>query len=168
MLRGPPESTTQTAYRSDFAGPTNMDGSIVFARWRQCAPPCNASMGPPERVHNPNGISIDSAIFALLTAECRRACPGMSFPLKIAYSHGAIWTPSNTWFLGPTRVKIPNGISIDAIVFTQLTLERPYTLQWAPQNCPFACGICTPSNTWFVGPARVLNLNSISIGSAIF
>jgi len=37
-----------------------------------------------------------------------------------------------------------------------------------PQNCPFARGICTPSNTWCFWPTRVHNLNGISIGSAIF
>jgi len=37
---GPPESTTQTAFRSVppfFARPQKMEGSIVFVRWRQCA-----------------------------------------------------------------------------------------------------------------------------------
>jgi len=37
-----------------------------------------------------------------------------------------------------------------------------------PQHCLFLWGIWTPSNTWFPGPTRVLNPNSISIGSAIF
>jgi len=51
------------------------------------------------RVHDPNSISIGSATFAQLTAYGRRPCSGMSFPLKIAHWHEAIWTPSNTWFL---------------------------------------------------------------------
>ena len=54
-----------------------------------------------------------------------------------------IWTPSNTWFLGPTRAHNPNGISIGSAVFAQLAAERPYTLQWAavyPQNYPFPRG----------------------------
>jgi len=47
----------------------------------------------PTRVHNPNGISIVSAIFAQLTEECRRACPtspGMScpFPKNCAFAWG--------------------------------------------------------------------------------
>ena len=42
----------------------------------------------PSRVHNPNRKSIGSAIFAQLTAECRRACPGIAFPPTIAHSHG--------------------------------------------------------------------------------
>ena len=83
----------------------------------------------PIRVHNPNGILNGSAMFAQLTAECRQACPCMSFPLKIAPSHGAIWTPSNTWFLEPTLAQNPNCISIGSAVFAQLTTERPYTLQ---------------------------------------
>jgi len=32
-----------------------------------------------------------------------------------------IWTPSNAWFPGPTRVLNPNGISIGAAVFAGLT-----------------------------------------------
>ena len=31
-----------------------------------------------------------------------------------------IWTPSNTWFPGPTRVLNPNGISIGSAVFAGL------------------------------------------------
>jgi len=52
-------------------------------------------------------------------------------------------TPSNTWFLGSTRLSIPNGISISSAVFAQFTAECLYTLQWAapfPQNCPFPWG----------------------------
>jgi len=35
------------------------------------------------------------------------------------------------------------------------------------QNCPFPWGSGPPSNTWFSGTTRVINPNSISIGSAI-
>jgi len=42
-----------------------------------------------------------------------------------------VCTPRNTCFLGPTRVHNPNGIWIDSAIFTQLTAERPCTLQWA-------------------------------------
>ena len=40
---------------------------------------------------------------------------------KIARSHGVIWTPSNTLFLGPTRVLSPNGISIGSVVLAGFT-----------------------------------------------
>ena len=61
-----------------------------------------------------------------------------------------------------------NVISISSAVFAQLTTERPYTLQWAalPPLIALPMGIWTPSNTWFLGPTRVLNANSI--GSAVF
>jgi len=42
-------------------------------------------------------------------------------PLKIALSHGGSGPPSNTWFLGSTRVRSPNGISIGRAVFAGLT-----------------------------------------------
>jgi len=45
---------------------------------------------------------------------------GHSPLLKIAPSH--VVSPSNTWFLGSTRVHIPNGISIGPAVFAGLTI----------------------------------------------
>jgi len=63
---------------------------------RQVAPvytlPNTCFLGPTQ-VQIPNGISISSVVFAQLTAESRytlqQAAP---FPLKIASSHGGIWT----------------------------------------------------------------------------
>jgi len=63
------------------------------------------------RAQNPNGISIGSAVFAQMTAECPYTLQWFAhFPVKIAPPHGErIWTPCNAWFLGPTRVLNPNG-----------------------------------------------------------
>jgi len=47
---------------------------------------------------------------------------GRPFPLKIAPSHGASAPLSNTWFLKPTRVHNPNGISIGSAVFVRLMI----------------------------------------------
>ena len=47
--------------------PPYTDGSVVYARLRQCAPPTNTWFLGPTRVHNPDGISIGSAVFAGLT-----------------------------------------------------------------------------------------------------
>jgi len=47
----------------------------------------------PIRVHNPNGISIGSAVFAQMTVECPYALQWDVPPLKIASSHSGIWTP---------------------------------------------------------------------------
>jgi len=50
--------------------------------------------------------------------------------LKIVPSHGGYGLPFNTWFLGPTRVFNPNGISIGAAAFAGLTsvTDRQTTL----------------------------------------
>jgi len=56
-------------------------------------PPFNTWFLKLTQAHNPNGISIGSAVFAQLTSECRRAYRGMTFPLKIAPFHEGIWTP---------------------------------------------------------------------------
>jgi len=48
--------------------------------------------------------------------------------------------PSNTLFLGLTRILNLNGISTSSAIFTQLMTKHSYTL-WAalpPQNCPFS------------------------------
>jgi len=52
--------------------------------------PCNTSFPVPIRVHNPNGILIGTDICVHCAAYHGS---GMSFPLKIARTSGAIWTP---------------------------------------------------------------------------
>jgi len=84
-----------------------MDDSTVFARLRQSAPPPNACFLGPSVVQIPNGISIGSAVFAQITAESRYTLQQAAhFPFKIPPSLGGSGPPSNTWFLGPTRVLI--------------------------------------------------------------
>jgi len=84
-------------------------------------PPFKTRFLGPTRVQIPNGISIGSAVFAQLIAECpytlQCAAP---LPLKIAVSCGGSGPPSNTWFLGPTRV--PNGILIGSAVSAGLII----------------------------------------------
>jgi len=64
------------------------------------------------------------------------------------------------------------GITVVAAVFAQVTAKCPFTLRCAApsprQNCPSPWGIWTPNIICFPGPTRVLNPNSVSIGSAIF
>jgi len=47
--------------------------------------------------------------------------PPLPPPLKIATSHGGSGPPSNTCFLGSTRVHVPNAISTGSAVFAGLT-----------------------------------------------
>jgi len=81
-----------------------------FTGIHQVAPLCtplNTCFLGPTRVHNLDGITMGSAIFAQLSAECRWACPGMYFPIKIA--HGAMRS-GHSCFFGPTRVHTPNDM----------------------------------------------------------
>jgi len=160
------------------------DGSFVFARLRQCvllpshegtlAPPTEhnwtcASFCPPESITQTASRSGQSFMH-----RSRQTVPVLyngHLPPKIAHSHGGSGPPSNTLFNGPTRVHNPNGISIGSAVFSPFTAERSYTLNWAapfPKNAHLYGWIWTPSNTWFLGSNRILNPNSILIGSAIF
>jgi len=68
-----------------------------------------------------------------------------------------IWTPCNTWCLGPMRAHNPNGTSIGSAVFSQMTAECPYTLQLFacfPSKLPLPMLASGPCNTWFIGPTE--------------
>jgi len=87
---------------------------------------------------------------------------------KIAPSHREIWTPSNLWVLGTIRNPQHKW---HLYRFSHLcTDDHRVSLYFAiPQKfAPSHGGSEPPSNTWFPGPTRVLNLNGISIGSAVF
>ena len=107
--------------------------SIIFARWRHthwrhlANTILNLCFLRPTRVHNPNGKSIGSAVSTQLTAESPYTLQWATLSPKIAPSHGGIWTPSKSWFLGPIRGHNPNGISIGSAVFAGLTsvTDRP-------------------------------------------
>jgi len=120
----------------------------------------------PTWVHNPNSKSIGSAIFAQLTAECRRAC---HFPWKLPLRMG-IWTPSN--MLSGAYLSKSQTASRLVEPFLHSSWQCCYTLQWdVPLQLkitPSQRGFGTPSNTWFLGSTRVNNPNGISIGSAVF
>ena len=126
--------------------PPQTDDSIVFARWRQCGLPSGNTtelvLFRPTKIHNPNGKSIGSAVFAQLPAESPYTLQWASlFPLKIAPSHGRSGPPSKTRFLEPIRAQNPNNISIASALFAQMTAECPYlqcryTLQWAASSPP--------------------------------
>jgi len=55
--------------------------------------PSNTLFLGPVRVHNPNGITIGSAVFAGFTAERPILYNGSLFPQDIAPSREVIWTP---------------------------------------------------------------------------
>ena len=89
-----------------------------------------AHLYSPNIVSNEFDIRHDKRLLHCTQCEDKT---GMSFPLKVVPSH-AEWPKSNRiCFFGPTRVQIPNGISICSAVFVQLTQSvpiTPCTLQW--------------------------------------
>jgi len=91
----------------------------------------------PTLVHNPSGISIGSAIFAV--RESVIGMLGHALLLKIASSHGGSVPHPISGSLGPPD-SASQMASIGSAVFAQFTAEYPYTLQQAapfPQKLPF-------------------------------
>jgi len=64
--------------RHKAASRTRMGGSVVFATWRQCAPPYNTCFLGPTRVYISNSILIGSAVFVGLTNVTGRQTPRYS------------------------------------------------------------------------------------------
>jgi len=126
------------------ASPPQVDGSVVFARWRQCAHMgghigatwriwLNLCFLQSTRVHNPNGKSIASAVSAQLMAASPYTLQWATVFPKITPSRGVgSGPPSNSWFLEPDRADNPSGITFGSAVFAQVTTECPCTLQWVP------------------------------------
>ena len=90
---------------------------------------CTLSNTPPQSASSPYRFCAP-CLFTLSISTSRHVRHVLRrplFALIIAPSRVGIWTPSNTWFLGPTEVHIPNGNSVGSAVFAGLTVvtDRP-------------------------------------------
>jgi len=77
------------------------------------------------------------------------ACP---FPSKLSlFTRGSV-PPSNTWFLGSTRLSVPNGISVRSAYLhsSRQTVPILYSEHLFSLNCPSHRGIWAPSNTLYM------------------
>ena len=132
--------------------------------------PLNTCFVGPTRVHTPKGISISSVVFAQLTAYFTMGHPFS--PQNCHHGWDISTPPSNTWFLGPTRLRIPNSISIVIAIFAQLMAECPYSLQWVAtfplKIAPSHGKIWTPLQYVFPSATGIHNPDGISIDSAVF
>jgi len=73
----------------------------------------------------PKWILISSAVFHNSRQSVRipyNGPPLSPSKLPLACFARRVWTPSNTWFLGPTQVHDPNNVSISSVVFAELTI----------------------------------------------
>ena len=119
---------------------TTSDSSL-FARWvfsveagfeyptrKVCCIAITMHMLPwPTQVHNPNGTLIGSAIFAQLTAECRRACPGMTFPKNCPFAWGSAHCRQSLYFTmrAPFLPKLPLPIGWSGPHLKHIPWARP-------------------------------------------
>ena len=136
-----------------------MNGSIIFARWRQHASPFNtcflghtqvhkpndisirSAVSGHTQVHIPNDISIRSAVSAQHTADCPYTLQLAPFPQYCPFPWG-VWTPSNTipWaLLSPQPKRYLDWFSRfcthDRRVFLYFTKGRPFPpLKTAPSH----------------------------------
>jgi len=78
------------------------DGSVVFAS-RHLVSTIELMLLRITLVHNPNGKSIGSAVSAQLMTESLYTLQWATLSLQNCPSSWRIWTPSNSWFLGPFR-----------------------------------------------------------------
>ena len=127
---GPPESTTQTTSRSVQPFFAKLTAESHYTLQRAAPYPLiiahlphliRASLGYP----NPQRKRYLDWFSRVWTAD-RSVSLYFTMgrpilPQNCPFPRG-IWTPSNTWFIGRTRVHNPNGILIGSAVFAGLTI----------------------------------------------
>jgi len=158
------------------------DGSIVFARWHQCAHMgghigttwqirLNLCFLRPTPVHNPNGKWIGSAVSAQLTAErpytLQLATLSPKLPLLVRdLDHHLIHDSLSQ--TEPTNRTASLSVQVFSHRWPQSVPIFYNGTTLSPSKLPLPMGgPGPPSNKWFSGPTRVFNLNGISIASAV-
>jgi len=117
----------------------------------------HGSMSPPEPTTETASRSVQPFLHSWWQTAIGLVIPNYVVfpPKKFPFAWG-IWTPSNTCFLGLTRLDNPNGISISSAIFAQLTAVSSgmpgHTL--SPKNCLFGWGFGPPSNNGSLGPSQ--------------
>jgi len=93
-----------------------MDGSVVFTRLHQWALSWAHPSHQPKRHLDQFGrfCTVHYRVSLYFTM-------GPHFPPQNCPLPWGTWTPMNIWFLGPTQVLNPNGISIGSAIFARLT-----------------------------------------------
>jgi len=81
----------------------------------------HASLGTPESITQTASQSVQPFWKVHVRVSSGMSGYALPPPHRIAPSHGGSVPPSNTWFLGSTRLSTPNGISIGSAVFASLT-----------------------------------------------
>jgi len=128
--------------------PPQTDGSIVFARWRQCALHVGALAPPGKYDWTCASFCLPKSTTQMENRSVQPCLHKTQHNVIGQIFFGTTWRiQANSWFLQPTHVHNPIGRSIGSAVSPQLTAGSPYTLQWAtlsPKTAPSHGGICTP------------------------
>jgi len=124
----------------------------------------------PTPVHNPNGISIGSAIFAQMTAVSLGMPWHVLSPKNCTFGQGDLDPYLTRGSLGQPEFKYQTASqSVQPLLHS--SRQRRYTLKCdalSPLKLPLPWGYEPPSNTWFLGPNQILNPNGIWNGSAVY
>ena len=114
--------------------PTHRGGSIIFARWCQCA---LQSVTPQSESYRFRPLLSRSEYINHRTIP---ACSGPApFPAKLSLHVSGPGPPSNTRLPGPTQVHIPNDISVGSAVFARLTVIRDRSTDHATPPAAIGC-----------------------------
>jgi len=100
----------------------HVDGSIVFARRRQCAPPSSTWI-PWTHLAQHAKRRLDR-FSHFCTSHSRKSYTlhwAAPFPSILPMCMGLSGRPSNTWFLGHTQVNKPDGIMIGSAIYAGLS-----------------------------------------------
>jgi len=139
------------------------------AHWRHLANTIELVLPSAHPVHNPNGKSIGSALFAQLTAESpytlKRALPP-KLPLLVGELDPRLIHDS----LSHTEPKVQTASRSVHLFSHRWPHSVPILYSGGPfaAKLPIPTGIWAPSNTRFLGPIRAHKSNGISIGSSVF
>jgi len=113
-----------------------MDSAVVFATWCRCAVLSN---DPPESTSPTTSQLVQLVLHSSPPRVLVVYSGPFLFPLEIASSHGLSGPPSNTCFLGLTRVHNSNGMSISSAVFAELTILTDRPCYSVCNNGPHPC-----------------------------
>jgi len=124
------------------------------------------------RVHDQQGISIGSATSVQLTAECHEACTHVFSSTNCPFAWGDLDPHLINGSLSPPELTTQTASPL----VQQFLHSSPQTVPIHYNGPPFLPsklslpigGSGPPFNTWFLGPIRTQNPNSILIGSPIF
>jgi len=121
-----------------------------------------ASFGPLESITKMANGSVQPFLH-ILWQKVPIIYNGCPYPPELPLAIGDLYLSCNTWCFGTMWAYNANSTLIGSAVFSPMTAECRYTLQWFAcfplKIAPSHVDIWTSCNTWFTGPTGVWNTN---------